>query len=98
MPAEWVLGIVLPIFIGKCGIRNCSCNGVEKRLEHAVKVVEKVFEKRLCRIVSVDEMQFGFMPGSRTIDAISIFRRMQEKYHAKGKKVVYELCGPRESF
>ena len=27
-----------------------------------MKVVERVLEKRLCGIVSVDEMQFGFMP------------------------------------
>ena len=27
-----------------------------------MKVVEKVLEKRLRRIVTVDEMQFGFMP------------------------------------
>ena len=27
-----------------------------------MKVVERVFEKRLRRMVSVDEMQFGFIP------------------------------------
>ena len=36
-------------------------------------------------IVSVDEMQFGFMPAGGTIDAVFILRRMQEEYHAKGK-------------
>ena len=28
-------------------------------------MVEWVFEKRLCRIVSVDEMEFGFRPEKR---------------------------------
>ena len=37
--------------------------------------------------MSVDEMQFGFMPERGTIDAVFILRRMQEKYHAKGKKL-----------
>ena len=32
-------------------------------LEHAIKIVEKVLERRLQRMVKVDEMQFGFMPG-----------------------------------
>ena len=45
-----------------------------------------VFEKMLCRIVYVDEMQFGFMPDRGTIDAVFILRRMQEDYHAMGKK------------
>ena len=43
------------------------------------------------RIVSVDEMQFGFMPEIGTIDAVFILRRMQEEYHAKGRKVVCVL-------
>ena len=38
------------------------------------------------RILSVDEMQFGVMP-ERSIDAVFILRRMQEEYHAKGKKL-----------
>ena len=47
--------------------------------------------------MSVDEIQFGFMSGRGTIDAVFILRRMQEKYHAKGGKVVYMFSGPRES-
>ena len=37
------------------------------------------------------------MPESGTIDAVFIFRRLQEEHHAKGKKL-YVFCGPRESF
>ena len=48
-------------------------------------MVERVLEKRLCIIVSVDEMQIGFMPERGTIDAVFILRRMQEECHAKGK-------------
>ena len=32
-------------------------------------------------------MQFGFMPERGTIHAAFILRRMQEEYHAKGKKL-----------
>ena len=32
-------------------------------------------------------MQFDFMPESGTIDAVFIFRRMQEEYHVKEKKL-----------
>ena len=58
-----------------------------------MNVVERVLEKRLCRIVYVAEMQFGFMPERGTIDAVFILRRMQVEYHARGKKVVYVFCG-----
>ena len=48
--------------------------------------------------MSVDEMKYGFMPKKVTIDAVFILRRMQEMYHAKGKQVLYVLCGSRESY
>ena len=56
MPAECALCIVVSIFKGKGDIRNCSCYGAVKLLEHCMKVEEKVLEERLHRIVSVDEM------------------------------------------
>ena len=37
--------------------------------------------------MSVDEMQFGFVPERGTIDAVFIVRRMQEEYHVKVKKL-----------
>ena len=52
-----------------------------------MKVVGRVLEKRPCGIVTVDEMQFDFMPKRGTIDATFILRRLQEEHHAKGKKL-----------
>ena len=85
MPAEWALSIVVQIFKGKGDIRNCSCYGAVKLVEHGMKVVDK----RLFRIMSVDEMQLSSMIESGTIDAVFILRRMQEEYHAKEKS---SLC------
>ena len=62
MPDEWTLSIVVQIFKRKGDIRNCSYYGAVKLLEHGMKMVERVLEKRLYRIVTVDEMQLGFMP------------------------------------
>ena len=63
---------MVPIFKGKDYIMNCSCYRAMKLLEHGKKVVGRVLEKWLCRIVTVDEMQFGSMPKTGTIDAVSI--------------------------
>ena len=74
---------MVPIFKGKDDIRNSSCNRAVKLLEHGMKMVEMVLEKRPRRIVTVDDMQFGFMPERRTTDAVFISRRLQKEYHGK---------------
>ena len=38
-------------------------------------------------LVNLKGMQFGFMPGKATVDAIFIVRRMQEEYQKKDKKL-----------
>ena len=54
-------------------------------LEHAIKVLERVIEGRVRKIVKIDIMQFGFMSGRSLTDAIFIVRQLQEKYLAKNK-------------
>ena len=93
MPVEWPLSIVVPIFTWKDDISNCSCYGAVKLLEHGMKVVEGMLEKKL-RII---EIQFALMPERGTIDSVFILRRMEEEYHAKGIKF-YVFCGPGEGF
>ena len=52
-----------------------------------MKVVKRVLAKRLCRIVTVDELQFGFIPERGTNYTVFILRRLQEECHFKGKKL-----------
>jgi len=59
---------------------------VIKLLEHAMKVIERVFDRRIRKKVKTDAMQFGFMPGKVITDAIFTVWQMQEKYGCKGKK------------
>ena len=78
----------------KGDIRNCHRS--VNLSYHGMKVVDSVLEKMLCIIVTVDEMQFGFMPDRGTIDAVLILRRLQEEHHAKGKEL-HVICGCVES-
>ena len=104
MSVEWALNIEIyiyiqiadPVFKGKGEIRNCSYNRVVKLLEHRMKIAEMVL-RRIWRIVTANEMEFGIMPERGTTHAVFILRRLQEEYHVKGKKL-YMFCGPRESF
>ena len=71
---------LIPIFKGKGDVRSCENYRSIKLLEHGMKVIERIFEKRLRKVVKLDEMQMGFMPGRGTTDAIFIMRQLLEKY------------------
>ena len=87
IPENWATSVAIYIFKGKGDTMNCGmCWGVEL-IEHAIKIVEKVPEKRLIKIVVIDDMQFGHMPGRCTIDVVFILRRIQEECLAKQRKL-----------
>ena len=70
------------VYKGKGNALACgSYRGV--LLEHAMKVLERVIEGRVRKIVIIDSMQFGFVARRSTTDAFFIVRQLQEKYLAK---------------
>ena len=71
--------------MGKGDISDCNCYGAVKHLEHGMKVIERVLEKGLCGLVTINKMQFGFMPEKRTIDAVLVLRRLHEEDRANRK-------------
>ena len=87
MPDEWKTSVVVPIFKGKGDVMSCGAYRGVKLLEHAMKIVERVLEKRIRALVHLDEMQLGFMPGKGTTDALFLLRRVQEEYREKEKKL-----------
>ena len=86
MPDEWKTSMIVPIFKGKCDVMSCGSYRGVKLLEHAVKIVERVLERRIRTLVNLNEIHFGFMPGKGTVDAIFIVRKMEE-YQKKDKKL-----------
>jgi len=52
-------------------------------------------ERRIRALIKLDEMQFGFMPGKGTTDALFILQRMQEEYHDMKRKL-FLFCGYEE--
>ena len=89
---------MVPIFKGKGDAMNCGAYRGVKLLEHAIKIVEKVLERKMRLMVKVDEMQFGFMPGKGTMDAVFILKGLQEKYLDKEKKLYMCFVDPEKAF
>ena len=77
---------------------ECGSYRVIQLLEHAMKVIEHVFERRIREKVKIDAMQFGFMPGKGITDAIFTVWQMQEKYGCKGKKLYFAFVDLEKAF
>ena len=50
-------------------------------------MAEHVFNRQIVNMVNLDHMQFGFMRGGGTTDAIFTERQLQEKYVNAGRKL-----------
>ena len=87
IPTDWTKSTLVPLYKGKGDPLVCGSYRAIKLLEQGMKVLERVLEKRIRSQVKIDDMQFGFMPGKGTMDAIFIVRQMQEKHQAKKKKL-----------
>ena len=67
-------------------------------LDHVMKGMERVIEKIIRERISIDDMQFGFMPGRGTTDAIFILGQLQEKHLAKNKKLYFAFVDLEKAF
>jgi len=54
-------------------------------------VVERIFEHRIWQQIDIDDMQFGFMKGKGTTDAIFIVRKMQGSLELKDRSFILAL-------
>ena len=63
-----------------------------------MKVVERIVEGFIRERVTIDNMQFGFMPGRGTTDAIFILRQVQEKYLAKNLPLYFAFIDLEKAF
>jgi len=61
IPEDWNSSVVLPIYKGKGDQMECGSYKGIKLLEHATKVVEKIFEDRIQQQIDIDDTQFGFI-------------------------------------
>ena len=94
IPDDWRKSILVNVYNGKGDPHVCGSYIAIKLLEQPMKVLEK----RIRCQVSIDNMQFGFMPGKGTTDAIFIMRQVQEKHQAKKKKMYYALVDIEKAF
>ena len=87
IPEDWSRSWLVNVYKGKGDALECGSYRGIKLVEHAMKILERVIERRVRNVVKIDSMQFGFMAGKSTTDAIFIVRQLQEKYLARNKEL-----------
>ena len=85
IPTDWQESYIVSLYKGKGDALDRGNYRGLKLIEHVLKVLERVVESLIRKRVEINDMQFGFMPGRGTIDAIFILRQLQEKHMAANK-------------
>ena len=98
IPEDSKSSVVLQIYKGKGDPMECGSYRGIKLLKHARKVTEKIFEHIIPQQIEIDDMQFGFVKGNRTTDAIFMARQMQKNFRVKGKKLYFGFVDPEKAF
>ena len=98
LPEKWMLSSLVPIYKGKGDPLNPNSYRGIKLLEHAFKLYEKILDGRLCEVVNIDKMRYGFIPGRETVDAVFVLRRLTEKFRAKNKKLFFVFVDLEKAF
>ena len=98
VPNEWNTSVIVNCFKNKGeAVERGNYRGL-KLLEHAMKVFERVIETKIREKVKIDDMQFGFMPGKGTMDAIFIARQLQERFLEKKKELFFAFIDLEKAF
>ena len=79
--------MIVPIFKEKGDAISCGSYRGVKLLEHAMKIIKRALVRQIQTLVNLNKMQFEFMQGKATVDAIFLVRRMQGYYQKKNNKL-----------
>ena len=63
-----------------------------------MKILEHILNTIIWEQVSINNMQFGFMPGRGTTNPIFILRQQQEKYLQKKKNIYFVFVDLEKAF
>ena len=84
-PADWEQSFIVCLNKGKV---NALGRGTEIE---TMKVIERIADSLIRQVVTIDESQFGFVPGRGTTDAIFVVRQLQEKNLTVGNIAFVDL-------
>ena len=89
IPSDWKLSYIVSSYKGKGDALSRDNYRGLKMLDQVIKIIERVLDSVIRSQVDIDSMQFGFMLGRGTTDAIFILRQLQENHLGKQKPLYF---------
>ena len=87
VPSDWEQSFIVCLYKGKGNALERGNYHGQKLTEQVMKILERIVDGLIRQFVSIDDSQFGFVPGRGTTDAIFVVRQLQEKYLAANKRL-----------
>ena len=98
IPTDWQASFILNLYKGKGdALEQGKYRGL-KLTDQVMKLLQRVLDSFIREMVDIDAMQFGFVPGRDTSDAIFIIRQLQEKYIAANKPLYFAFVDLEKAF
>ena len=98
VPSDWEQSFIVCLYKGKRhALGRGNYHGL-KFTEQVMKVLEMIVDGLIRQLVSINDSQFGFVPGRGTTDAIFVVRQLQEKYLAANKRIYMAFVDLEKAF
>ena len=96
VPSDWEQSFIVCLYKGNA-LERGNYHGL-RLTEQVMKVLERIVDGLIRQLVSIDDSQFGYVPGRGTADAIFVVRQLQEKYLAANKRLCMALVDLEKAF
>ena len=81
VPSDWEQSFIVCLYKGRGDTLERG------NWQQVMKILERIVDGLIRQLVSIDDSQFGFIPGRGTTDTIFVVRQLQEKYLAANKRL-----------
>ena len=95
VPSDCEQSFIVCLYKGK---GNALERGNYRGLKLTEQVMERIVVGFIRQMVSIDDSQFGFVPGRDTTDTIVVVRQLQEKYLAANKRLYMAFVDLEKAF
>ena len=98
IPTDWQESFILNLYQGQGGALERGNYRGMKLTDQVMKLLKCALDSFIREMVDIDAMQFGFVPGRGTTDAIFIIRQLQKKYIAANKPLYFAFLALEKAF